>query len=72
MSTAGDSVWIAKECGASEWKKTDVMLSSVRKDIREIEYGYEGKEDEFRSGSLGIKGSEITCDLSLEDFLDRL
>lgn len=67
-----DSIWLDKACGSSAWEKTNIILSSVRKDIREIEYGYEGKEDELRAGGLGIKGSKITYDISPEDFLKRL
>ena len=65
-----DSIWIDKECGSGGWEKTNIILSSIRKDIRKIFYGFAGKEEEFRAGSLGIQGAKITCDISLEDFLD--
>ena len=67
-----DFIWIDNECGSGGWDKTNVILSSVRKDIREIQYGFGGKEEELRSGSLGIQGSKITCNISRDDFLAQL
>lgn len=71
LSEKIDAVWLDKECGTSGWAKTNTILSSIRKDIRKITYGFAGKEDELRAGSLGIKGTKITYGISLEDFLDQ-
>ena len=62
-------IWMDKESGTSAWQRTNTLLNHIRKDLKEITFGFGGSAEELNAGGLGILESEIIPDITLEDFI---